>query len=273
MMNLFRDGRTRKIGLFSVLTRLAVFSLAAFIFTACAAARARTPDGKAARWAYEEETGADNRDLLDPSYAIARDGKAQSPIDIPTADLTVSSDIGKPVISYRKTLFEIKNNGYTIELTPVTDGNAISIDGEMYALRQFHFHAPSEHSIDGKFFNMEMHLVHGNDNGDLAVIALMITEGAANKTLAELFENLPGEVAGEKTKTEINLADLFTNTVTAYRHDGSLTTPPYSEGVKWTVYMPPITLSRAQIDAFTSIYDGNNRPVQNRYGRPIYMVP
>ncbi|MDR2795903.1 MAG: carbonic anhydrase family protein [Spirochaetaceae bacterium] len=270
MIHIFRGGRTCKTGLFSVLARLAVFSIATLVFSACATAR--TPDAEAPHWSYEGETGPDNWYLLDPAYAIARDGKAQSPVDIVTADLTADPGIGKPLISYSETSFEVENNGHTIELTPVTDGNTISIDGEIYALRQFHFHAPSEHSVDGKFFDMELHLVHGNEGGGLAVLALMIAEGPVNETLAALFDNLPGEVGGEETEVKINLADIFTGAGTAYRYDGSLTTPPCSEGVKWTVYMPPITLSRAQIDAYLSIYNGNKRPVQNRYGRPIYKA-
>jgi carbonic anhydrase len=257
MMNLFRGSRISKAGIFSV---------------CCSSAPVGAEPGKPLHWSYEGETGPNNWHSLNPLYAIAKDGKAQSPIDIVTADLTVSPDRTRPVISYRKTSFKIENNGHSIELTPITDGNAISIDGETYTLRQFHFHAPSEHSVDGKLFDMEMHLVHGNDSGALAVLGFMITSGAANESLAKLFENLPCKKGGEGTEVEINLADIFVDSGIVYRYDGSLTTPPCSQGVKWTIYMPPITLSRAQIEAFTSIYNGNNRPIQNKYGRPVYTV-
>jgi carbonic anhydrase len=112
-------------------------------------------------------TGPEYWYALDPSYAAAKDGKAQSPIDIVTTELTTSSSVIKPVINYRETLFEIENNGHTVELLPLAEGNSIVIDGDAYALLQFHFHLPSEHLIDGKASPMELHLVHGNDAGIL----------------------------------------------------------------------------------------------------------
>jgi carbonic anhydrase len=229
----------------------------------------------AARWSYEGDTGPAYWYALDPAYAIARDGKAQSPVDILAADLTVSDALHKPLVSYRETPFEIENNGHTIELTPLAEGNAMALDGEIYTLQQFHFHAPSEHRFDNVSFAMELHLVHKDSRGNLAVIGMMIDEGAHNEPLGEAFENLPRELAGagsEKREAAVNLAELFASGGGIYRYDGSLTTPPCTEGVKWSISMDPITMSRSQIEAFRSLYRGNNRPVQNRYGRPVYAV-
>jgi carbonic anhydrase len=271
MMSLSKHGPARKTGLFFALARFAAWGLAAFALTACAAALARTQTAAGVPWSYSGDTGPDSWYLLDPSYAAARDGKAQSPIAIDTADLTAKAGVERPAVSYRETAFTVENNGRTIELTPAAEGNAVSIDGETYALRQFHFHAPSEHSIDGAFFAMETHLVHENAAGALAVLALLVAEGPANKTLAALFDHLPA-AAGEETEVVLNPAELFTGAVTARRYDGSLTTPPCTEGVKWTVYTPPVTLSAAQIHAFVSLYNGNKRPIQDRHGRPVYTA-
>ena len=122
---------------------------------------------------------------------------------------------------------------------------------------------------------MELHLVHKDLRGNLAVLGMMITVGAHNETLGKIFENLPRKIVGEgsvKREVEIDLAELFTNGGGMYRYDGSLTTPPCTEGVKWNIAIRPIEMSSAQIEAFRSLYWGNNRPVQNRYGRRIYAA-
>jgi carbonic anhydrase len=241
-----------------------------------------------------------------------------------------------PVITYRETPFIIENNGHTIELVPAAAGNRISIDGYSYELQQFHFHAPSEHLIDGAAFAMELHLVHADAQGNLAVIGIMIVQGARNETLGEVFENMPPRIKGINTagqalhqkqirnafrrdlrppaaasaasrrvlnpsfphsldharastvaislrssitgegvaepQARINLADLFAGNEEMYRYEGSLTTPPCTEGVKWSVSARPITLSPRQIGAFRALYQGNNRPVQNRYDRRVYAA-
>jgi carbonic anhydrase len=271
--------RRRKKRLVSALLLTAVLGLILWAFASCAAAARTTspplPALAAPHWSYEGDTGPEYWHALDSAYAIARDGKAQSPIDIVSSELILDSALVKPFIAYRKTPFEIENNGHTIELLPAADGNAIVLDGESYELQQFHFHAPSEHLFDGRSFAMELHLVHKDARDNLAVIGMMIAEGARNETLGEIFENLPGEIAGEgmpRPELEINLADLFTGDSGMYRYDGSLTTPPCTEGVKWSISMAPIAMSLPQIEAFRALYRGNKRPVQDRHGRSVYVA-
>jgi carbonic anhydrase len=249
--------------------------------SACAAAPARTnqtpppASAEAPHWTYGGDTGPEYWYSLDPAYTIARDGKAQSPVDIVSPELTLKGALGKPVFKYRKTHFDVENNGHTIELVPLSGGNSITLDDESYELRQFHFHAPGEHLIDGGSFAMELHLLHTSARENTAVVGMMITPGAYNETLGGIFENLPGEITGEGKagpEVEINLADLLTGQEGMYRYDGSLTTPPCSEGVKWSIFARPLEMSNQQIRAFEALYRGNNRPVQNRYGRHIYLV-
>ena len=267
MMNLFRDSQTRKKWLFSP----AVLPAALFVFSTCMSSPAGVEEHQ---WSYQGSTGPEHWYALSPEYGIAKDGKAQSPIDIVTADLTADAAVGKPVITYGKALFELENNGHTIEAIPVAadgQGNSIALDGKTYVLQQFHFHAPSEHLFDGTSFAIELHLVHKSSQNDMAVIGVMITEGARNETLMEVFDNLPSDES-LRPEVEVNLDGLFPDGWEAYRYDGSLTTPPCTEGVKWTVRALPITMSRSQIDAFRVLYDGNRRHVQNRYGRQVYWV-
>jgi carbonic anhydrase len=263
--------------LFSAFLLTAVLGLTLCVMVACAAAARtaspRPPAGTTPHWSYEGDTGPEYWYALDSAYATARDGKAQSPIDILTAELIPDGDLVKPLIAYRKTPFKMENNGHTIELLPAAAGNTIVLDGESYELQQFHFHAPSEHLFDGVSFAMELHLVHKDARGNLAVIGMMITEGARNETLGEIFENLPGEIGGEGSlEPKIDLAELFTGSREMCRYDGSLTTPPCTEGVKWSISLEPVEMSPHQIEAFRALYRGNKRPVQNRYGRPVYLA-
>jgi carbonic anhydrase len=281
MIYLTKDVHIRKNRFFPLIMLAGLLSLTLVILSACAASPVRTAEPappesvETPHWTYQGDTGPDYWYALDPAYAVARDGEAQSPIDIVTADLAEDRAVKMPVIMYRETPFIIENNGHTIELVPVAAGNRISVDGDIYELQQFHFHAPSEHLIDGAAFAMELHLVHADAQGNLAVIGIMIVQGARNETLGEVFENMPPRIAGEgaaEHRARINLADLFTGSEEMYRYEGSLTTPPCTEGVKWSVSARPVTLSSRQLDAFRALYQGNNRPVQNRYDRRAYAA-
>ncbi|MDR2626882.1 MAG: carbonic anhydrase family protein, partial [Dysgonamonadaceae bacterium] len=221
------------------------------------------PAGEAKHWTYTGNTGPAYWQTLDTAYALAKDGASQSPIDIVTALSVPSDHLGQLVFAYRETEFEVENNGHTIELMPLAKNNYITIDGSApYVLQQFHFHAPSEHTIDGKSFPMELHLVHKDEQGNLAVIGVMIAQGAENEALKEAFAALPRQLTHEgsvKPEVKINTADLFGATPSVYRYDGSLTTPPCTEGVKWIITSEAIEMSAAQIQAFTSLYAGNSR--------------
>ncbi|MDR0636801.1 MAG: carbonic anhydrase family protein [Treponema sp.] len=259
-------------------------SLYPLLLCACAATHQSTVQAppvhteEAKHWTYTGDTGPEYWHTLDPAYALAKDGKSQSPIDIVTAELRAPANDtpGQLVLAYKETEFEVENNGHTIELAPLTKDNYISVDGaEPYVLQQFHFHAPSEHKIDSEPFPMELHLVHKDAQGNLAVIGVMIAQGAENEALKEAFAALPQQLTHEgsvKPKVKINVADLFSDTQGVYRYEGSLTTPPCTEGVKWTIAAEAIELSPAQIQAFTSLYASNNRPIQALNGREVYFV-
>lgn len=243
----------------------------------CAASAPRRANAESAaetlHWSYSGDTGPDYWYKLDSASAAAKDGKSQSPIDIETAALMPfdGEAPGRPEIVYRETLFLVENNGHTIQLTPETAGNYIIVNGEAYVLRQFHFHAPSEHRIDGKAFAMELHLVHQNADGGFAVMASMISEGAENDALKETFTALPGGgMSGPKVT--VNPADLFNSDLGECLYEGSLTTPPCTEGVEWVIAVEPLQLSSGQIAAFKALYTENNRPVQPLNGRSVYFA-
>ncbi len=199
----------------------------------------------------------------------------QSPVDIRSEDAVYNAALPPLVFNYFTTDLSVANTGSpdeekTIRATPGA-GNKVTVAGVDYTLLQFHFHAAAEHEINGVRAPMEMHLVHSDSNGNLLVVGELINVGAENTVLAEMFSNLPPSGASPAYAiNSFNLASLLPSTLTSYRYDGSLTTSPYTEGVKWNVLSTPMTMSQTQIDAFTTIFfDGNSREVQALNGRLI----
>lgn len=217
---------------------------------------------KDVHWGYEGDEGPSAWGELSPDYVLCAEGTRQSPIDIDTASATTTIFTGIE-FNYQPTNLDIVNNGHTIQVN-YGAGSTIEVDGAIYNLLQFHFHAPSEHTINGEHYELEMHLVHQRSDGALGVVGIMIESGGLNEQFAAIWENLPKESHTEShvENTTINAEQLLPTLRHYYRYDGSLTTPPCSEGVAWFVLQSPIELSASQISAFTSVINNNNRPVQ-----------
>jgi carbonic anhydrase len=221
-------------------------------------------------WSYEGEGGPEHWGDLDPEFVLCGTGESQSPVDIVRAD-AIPQELPNIAFNYQPTEVKIINNGHAIQVN-YDPGSYIEVDGVRYDLLQFHFHAPSEHTFDGKLLAMEMHLVHKSADGKLAVVGVMIEEGAENAAYQPVWDNLPAEEGPEQaTGLQVNAADLLPAEKMTYRYSGSLTTPPCSEGVSWFVMTNPVALSAKQITAFESIYKGNNRPVLPLHGREIVV--
>jgi len=230
-------------------------------------------DTKEIEWSYSGSTGPEYWGSLDATFAIADEGKKQSPINIETANAVSTDEDISIQFNYQPTLFEVENNGHAIEAIPESDENTIAINNLTYKLAQFHLHSLSEHQIDGENYAMEIHLVHKSQEGDIAVIGLLVKEGAENEVLKEMLALMPTTKTSEETmvslKDEIDLNALIPQDSKVFRYEGSLTTPPTSEGVLWSVYETAIELSAEQIERFQAIYSDNYRPVQDLNGRKI----
>ncbi len=210
-------------------------------------------------WAYEGENGPDHWGKVSEEFKACSEGKQQSPIDISG---TENLDLPDVEFSYKPSQLNILNNGHTVQVV-YDKGSSIKVDGEDYQLVQFHFHTPSEHTIGGKSFGNELHLVHKNDKGELAVVGVLIEKGKENAAFNEIWANLPQKADEKKeVKATINADSLLPATRSFYRYSGSLTTPPCSESVKWIVLKTPIQMSEAQIHRIQAIMKHNNRPVQ-----------
>jgi carbonic anhydrase len=228
-------------------------------------------------WHYEGEEGPAHWGTLSAKFASCQSGRAQSPIDIVAPARRVTSDaivLKLPPTSLRIVhhdhVADAVNNGHTIQVN-YSEGDTLTVGGRAYQLVQYHFHAPSEHTVNGEQFPMEMHLVHTSADGQLAVIGVLIVEGAHNAAFDPIWAHLPVTkgVENHLEHVKVDVDALLPTARTTYRYDGSLTTPPCSEGVKWFVMTTPIALSKAQIGAFTALFHGNNRPVQPLNGRPV----
>ena len=212
-------------------------------------------------WGYEGETGPDNWGRLSPDFALCADGRAQSPIDIRNASELDLVDIR---FHYGRTPNRVTNTGHGIQVDVEGDSH-ILYNGIRYDLLQFHFHAPSEHTIDGQAASLEAHFVHHDPNsGMLAVVGILLEAGDVdNQAYAPVFGNLPAEAdMTVSTQDNLDLGVLLPQTRGFYTYQGSLTTPPCSEIVRWLLLDTPVALSAGQIAAFTAIYANNARPVQ-----------
>jgi carbonic anhydrase len=224
------------------------------------------PHVEAAHWEYSGEAGPEHWAALSPQYSSCT-SRTQSPIDLTGF---IEADL-KPIgISYLAGGNQILNNGHTVQVD-YAPGSSISLNGDQFELKQLHFHAPSENHINGKSYALEAHLVHADKAGNLAVIALMFDEGAANPALAAIWPLMPQQAGEKKTlPTAFAAAKLLPANHDYYFFDGSLTTPPCTEGVRWLVFKTPLSASRAQVQAFAKLmHHTNNRPVQAANARPV----
>lgn len=216
-------------------------------------------------WSYEGATGPEKWGGLDPASATCSVGDQQSPIDI-TAPVATRQAALK--INWRKRPLEIVNNGHTIQLN-YAEGGTLHLGSRDYALKQLHFHHPSEHLVDGKRFAMEAHFVHAETDG-LAVIGVLLVAGKANETFKKIVATMPPEKGSPVAiDPAIDPTRLLPAQRAFYHYKGSLTTPPCSETVDWIVLARPVEVDERDIARFAALYPMNARPVQDRDRRFI----
>jgi carbonic anhydrase len=219
-------------------------------------------------WGYAGAFDPRNWHKADPSFGLCRDGKNQTPVNIrPQYDVALP-DLH---ILYDRKGESVLNNGHTIQV-PFPAGNSLTVAGDRaFSLVQVHFHAPGENVLNGRSFLMEGHFVHRDNEGNLLVLAVFYQEGAENPGIASLWKDMP-QAAGRTAKLSQPFdpkSILPANLDYAY-FNGSLTTPPCSEGVRWCVLKTPLTVSKAQAEALVKVMKGpNNRPLQAINARPV----
>jgi len=229
------------------------------------------PTGFAADWSYEGTGGPDKWGDLDPANKACSIGGQQSPINIGE---TIKAQLQPLKIAWGKTAESIVNNGHTIQVT-MPEGSTMSAgSGGSFRLLQFHFHRPSEHTINGANFPMEAHFLHANAAGNFAAIAVLITTGRTNKAFNNIVLTMPNR-AGSQVKAEpaVDPNAFLPPKRGYYRYSGSLSTPPCAETVDWYVMSEPVQVAEADINSFARLYPKNARPVQSDNRRFVLRSP
>jgi carbonic anhydrase len=222
-----------------------------------------------ARWSYSGATGPAKWAKMEKDFAACAVGKTQSPIDIPDAEAR-KGDLSPLLFDYRPSPLRIIDNEHTIQIN-YAPGSSISVEGKHYELVEFHFHKPSEQKVSGKGHDMEVHLVHRDKSGKIAVVAVLLDEGKESALIKTLWANLPQTKDKENVvdAVKINALELIPRDKGYYAFAGSLTTPPCSEDVKWFVLKTPMQISADEIARFAKSYPMNARPVQELNARDI----
>ncbi len=227
---------------------------------------------KSAHWSYSGKQGPEFWGDLSASYSSCKTGNNQSPVDIDMKNSVLDANL--PAIPFDYNIITpstIVNNGHTVQVN-MWSGGEIIVDNIKFTLKQFHFHTPSENTVNGQHFPLEAHFVHLSDKNEIAVVAVFFSPGPDDPTLASLWKKLPMN-KGDKEKLASNALktlQMEKKISSYYRFNGSLTTPPCTEGVRWIVMKRPFHVSRAQVEKLQkALKHPNNRPTQPLNARVI----
>lgn len=223
--------------------------------------------GSGPSWSYSGPTGPENWATLDPSYSACADA-SQTPINVVSPTPTSKA---QPVVTYKGGMVTGFNNGHTVQVTSAP-GNSVTVNGTTSTLLQMHFHAPSEHTINGRTFPAEAHFVNEAANGRLTVVGVLLTTGKSRNAAWAPFVRVAQLHEGTTRKAPLNWPALLPNSRRSYRYSGSLTTPPCTEGVNWVLLTQPVAISAAQMKALKAAYDHNARPVLPLNGRTVIVT-
>jgi len=235
-------------------------------FTSAALAEDAAP-----HWSYSGATGPEHWASESPDFALCGSGKHQSPIDIETATAEALPAIE---FAYKPIPLTVTDTGHSFQVNAPAGSGGITVGGEHYDLVQFHFHRPSEEHVHGHGYAMVTHLVHKNAKGELAVVAVLIKQGGANAFLKPVFDDFPpkGTAEASKAGATLNLTEFLPAQHGYYTFDGSLTTPPCSEHVRWFVLKTPVQASATQVQQFAARYPHDARPVQPLNDRKVVQT-
>lgn len=237
------------------------------LLNACGTQMASQPEAAPAphhdhEWGYEGPAAPQDWGTLDPKFATCATGSFQSPIDLSPA---AAADTDPIAMDYQPDIVRVVDNGHTVQINHEAD-STLWVGSHAFSLVQFHMHSPSEHAEDGQVHDMELHLVHQDDEGNYAVVAVFIDEGTEVAS-SELWSYLPDHSdhgVHQYTDHTVDPREFLPDSLDHYQYHGSLTTPPCTETVTWAVMQTPVQLSHEHIALFRQRYSGNARPLQPR---------
>ncbi|CAK7332281.1 unnamed protein product [Dovyalis caffra] len=226
----------------------------------------------------KDETGPANWGRIHPEWSSCGNGSMQSPIDLLNERVQVVSHLGRLNRSYKPANATLRNRGHDMMLNWEDGAGTIEINGTEYVLKQCHWHSPSEHTIDGKRLALEIHMVHESQDGKIAVVGIMYTIGRPDSFLSSLTEQLQSVAGTNERDTVAGVVDprkIKIGSRKYYRYIGSLTIPPCSENVLWTIVRKVRTATKEQVRllrvAVHDDSDTNARPLQPINSRTVKL--
>lgn len=220
-------------------------------------------------WSYGGKNGPDFWGSLSDDYMDCQIGREQSPIDINNPIRT--GELKRLVFRYQASSLAVMNDGHSISGS-FAPGSHLEYQGGSFSLESFSLHLPSEHTVDGIPFDMEMQLVHRGSDGKSLNLGIFIEEGnKPNNALARVWKNMPKKPLQSGVELELDLMGFLPKNHNYYAYKGSQTTPPCREGVEWLLLVEPIKVSSKQIDEFIEIYRNNSRPIQGINKRSVFV--
>lgn len=224
---------------------------------------------EAAHWGYTGAEGPERWGCLSDDYRACSEGVQQSPVDI---SAWASGDGPAIRFEYSAPALTARNNGHTVYLD-FAPGNVLDVADRRYQLLGVHYHSPAEHEVSGERFAAELHLVHQDTSGNLAVVGLLYRLGSASLLVQRLLDAAPATNESCQLSDGCAASEFVPTQLDYYGYEGSLTTPPCSEGVRWIVMQSVGTVSQEQVTALQALTGGpNNRPVQPIGARAIFAV-
>uniref|UniRef100_A0A7S3X359 Carbonic anhydrase n=1 Tax=Emiliania huxleyi TaxID=2903 RepID=A0A7S3X359_EMIHU len=235
-----------------------------------------------AAWGYRGYNGPENWALLSPKNKLAATGKEQCPVDIlPSTCVPCPAVDGDASLAYGVGPGTILNNGHTIQVN--WKGGSMSVGGTTFEAAQFHFHTASETTIRGMQYPLEMHVVHVTPGEPMRIAVLAVLFETRTDVeevfLSQFFDQLPSHVAHDQDDAETLTRPVDLSSISLdggyYRLRGSLTTPPCTEGLEWSVLASPLPILPAQLETFRKALGKtvrNFRPTQPLNGRTITWV-
>ncbi|VAX12308.1 Carbonic anhydrase, alpha class [hydrothermal vent metagenome] len=268
-----------------------IFVPLTLLLTSLHAATQHVDSSHAIHWGYSGPAGPGKWGSIANEFVLCGSGKHQSPVDIKNEKPAALYPLR---FQYQSIPLRVVNNGHTLQANydTVSGDQIISIGGKPYPIQaipvynsslmvgdvsykllQLHFHSPSEHARKGERYAMEVHLVHKNANGNLAVVSVLLKRGRQNPTLQKVLDNVSSNINEIKVAqgTSISAADLLPRKHQLFHYSGSLTTPPCSENVNWFVMKTPMTVSDKQVTQFLNLIGKNARPLQGMHWRSMLV--
>uniref|UniRef100_A0A7N0UC16 Carbonic anhydrase n=1 Tax=Kalanchoe fedtschenkoi TaxID=63787 RepID=A0A7N0UC16_KALFE len=256
----------------SILVITLIILLISFFPTRSQSQAQETEDEREFDYTPGSDKGPERWGSLKEEWSACKEGDMQSPIDLASARVEVVSQLGKLKRKYWANSAVIKNRGHDIAVEWDGDAGWIEINGTSYRLKQSHWHSPSEHTVNGRRYAMEIHMVHQTDDHKLAVVGMFYRFGRPDPFLSELLKNV--RLTNEHGVKEVDPNEIRMAGHRYYRYVGSLTVPPCTEGVIWTINKKVKTVSREQLaslrEAVHDYAESNARPVQALNNRRIY---